>query len=311
MRIFLILLSVVLLSGCLPPTQSQLRTENDLEELKRRLAQLEVQNIDISESKKTGGETQQRQIAELVAGLDNLRVELQSINGRIDDLGRDNRGISDELQLIKDDLGLQLSSLETRVAVLEKPATVAVDQPGQAASKKTPEVAATKLSPEQLYEEALDLIRKEKKFAEGRKKLETFVAKYKDHDLYVNALYWIGESYYGDKMYEEAILQFQDVISKYPKHQKASAAMLKQALAFNGLGDSENARTTMQKLIEEYPNSSQVPAAKKYLEKKDLTRNHQKGRYFERFVEKSSVLQLRRLHKFYVNAAFSSIDTRG
>lgn len=266
MRFLFILLSVVLLSGCLPPTQDQLRMETDLAEMKRRLAQLEVEKVDTSQSEKAGGETQQRQIAELLAGLDNLRVELQSINGRIDDLGQDNRGLNDELQLIKDDLGLQLSSLATRVDELEKQPVAPVVQPGQPTGGQTAPVAGAKVSPEQLYEGALDLIRNQEKFAEGRKDLETFVAKYEGHDLYVNALYWIGESYYGDKKYEEAILQFQDVISKYPQHQKASAAMLKQALAFNALGDGENARTTMQKLIEEYPDSAQVAAAKKYLE---------------------------------------------
>jgi tol-pal system protein YbgF len=241
--------------------------EKDLEEMKRRLAQLEIQKGDMSQSQKAGGETQQRQIAELFAGLDNLRVEFQSINGRIDDLGQDNRALNDELQLIKDDLGLQLSSLTTRVDELEKHPVISTVQPPQAEGGQKQPVTAVTVSAEQLYQDALDLIRNQKKFADGRKDLETFVAKYEGHDLYVNALYWIGEAYYGEKKYEEAILQFQDVISKYPKHPKAPAAMLKQALAFNALGDGENARTTMQKLTEEYPDSSQAPAAKKYLEK--------------------------------------------
>ncbi|MFK5927418.1 MAG: tol-pal system protein YbgF, partial [Desulfuromusa sp.] len=123
------------------------------------------------------------------------------------------------------------------------------------------------LTAEQLYENALDAIRNQKEFADGRKMLESFTRKYPEHDLYVNALYWIGEAYYGEKQYESAILQFQDVISKYSSHPKAAAAMLKQALAFNALGDGENARTTMQKLVEEYPGSTQADAAKKYLKK--------------------------------------------
>ncbi len=262
-RFLVILLSVVVLSGCVPPTQSQLRMEQDLQEMKRRLAQLEIQKANMSQSTKAGGETQQRQIAELFAGMDNLRVELQSINGRIDDLGQDNRALNDEFQLIKDDLGLQLASLTTRVDELEKAPVLPAVQPVVGEKPSAP----VKLSPEQLYQEALDLIRKQEKFVVGRKDLETFVAKYKDHDLYVNALYWIGEAYYGEKKYEEAILQFQDVISQHPKHPKAAAAMLKQALAFNALGDGENARTTMLKLVEEYPDSAQAPAAKKYLEK--------------------------------------------
>ena len=57
----------------------------------------------------------------------------------------------------------------------------------------------------------------------------------------------------------------QDVISKHGNHSKAAAAMYKQALAFNALGDKVNAKTTMQKMIEDYPNAEQVEKAKKFL----------------------------------------------
>ncbi|MEA3544740.1 MAG: tol-pal system protein YbgF, partial [Thermodesulfobacteriota bacterium] len=123
------------------------------------------------------------------------------------------------------------------------------------------------LTAEQLYQNALESIRNQREFVAGRKMLESFANQYPEHDLYVNALYWIGEAFYGEKKYESAILQFQDVISKYSSHPKAAAAMLKQALAFAALGDGENGRTTMQKLIEAYPDSTQAATAKQYLEK--------------------------------------------
>ncbi len=261
MRFIVILLSLLVLSGCMPPSQNQLRRDMDLEEMKRRLAQLEVQKVEMSQSNIAGGDVQQRQIAELLAGLDNLRVEFQSVNGRMDDLGQDNRALADELQLIKDDMGLQLTSLSNRVADLEQQ----VSSPGTMLlpSQQSEPV----LTAEQLYQNGLDLIRNQKNFAAGRKQLKSFANQYPEHDLYVNALYWVGEAFYGEKKYELAILQFQDVISQHSSHPKAAAAMLKQALAFNALGDGENARTTMQKLIEEYPDSTQATAAKKYLEK--------------------------------------------
>lgn len=264
MRKLFVLSSVLLLAGCLPPTQDQLRMEMDLEQMKRRLAQLEVKQVETVQSESAGGETLQRQVAELLAGVDNMRVEFQSVNGRIDDLGRDNRAVNNELQLIKDDLGLQLASLANRMDELEKrfneqPVAAQQPQPEQQAAAE-PEPTA-----EELYQNALDLIRNQDQFVEGRTQLETFIDRYPKHDLYVNALYWVGEALYGEKKYELAILQFQDVISQHKKHPKAPAAMLKQALAFNALADAQNARTTMQKLIEEYPDSSQVEAAKKYL----------------------------------------------
>ncbi len=263
MRFTFILLGLLLLVGCVPPSQNQLRVDMDLEELKRRLAQLEIQTVETSQAEMAGGDTQQRQMAELMAGLDNLRVEFQSVNGRMDDLGRDNRALVDELQLIKDDMGLQLTSLTNRVAELEQQVAsqaTMVQPMQQAEQNREPELTA-----EQLYQKALDLIRNQKQFVEGRKMLESFANQYPEHDLYVNALYWGGEAFYGEKKYERAILQLQDVISKYSSHPKAAAAMLKQALAFNALGDGENARTTMQKLTEEYPDSNQAAAAQEYL----------------------------------------------
>lgn len=274
MRYIFVVLTVLLLAGCLPPTQEQLRMEMDLEQMKRRLAQLEVKQVETVQSESAGGESLQRQAAEMLAGLDNMRVEFQSVNGRIDDVGRDSQAVGDELQLIKEDLGLQLTSLANRLDELEKNVadqSAAMQQQAQLQQQQltAPEKKA-QTEPEQtaedLYQEALELIRNQDQFAEGRTKLEDFAAKHPEHDLYVNALYWTGEALYGEKKYELAILQFQDVISKYPRHPKAAAAMLKQALAFNALGDGQNARTTMQKLIEEYPDAGQVDTAKKYLD---------------------------------------------
>ena len=277
MRIVLILASVLMLAGCLPPSQNQLRMEMDLAEMKRRLAQLEVKNVETAQTEAAGGDNLQRQMAELTAGLDNLRVEFQSVYGRMDDLAQDSQATRDEMQLIKEDMGLQLTSLENRVSGMEKkvgggqlaqPATDLTPTPGQDQVQQPQEAPATdQVTPEQLYDQALGFIRTDQRFKDGQILLEEFVSKYPQHQLYVNALYWIGESYYGDKEYEMAILQFQDVISKYGQHPKAPAAMLKQALAFNALGDAQNAGTTMNKLIAEYPDTPQAESAKKFLEK--------------------------------------------
>jgi tol-pal system protein YbgF len=270
MRFGVLLICLLLLVGCVPPSQSQLRMEKDLAEMKRRLAQLEVQQVDSVNTDVASGDSLQRQVAEVVAGLDTLRVDFQSINGRLDDLGRNNQQLEDDLRLTKEDLGLQLDAMNSRVDQLEQlSGKLAKDIKAAPAGKAQPTAVskpkAAVETAEQLYQRALDMIRKENKFAEGRKLLEGFVSKYPKHDLYVNALYWSGESLYGEQKYELAILQLQDVISKHAKHPKAPAAMLKQALAFNALGDAQNARTTMQKLIEEYPNSTQIESAKKFL----------------------------------------------
>lgn len=268
MRQLFFLIALLFLAGCVPPTQNQLRMDMDLEEMKRRLAQLEVSRMETEQSQSAGGNALQRQVAELLAGLDNLRVEFQSINGRLDDLGRDNRELKDDMELIRDDLGLQLNSAVQRIDTLEQNLTsVAGARPPAATVTQPGSVPQAEPSAEQLYQQAIRLIRDQKSFTEGRTLLEGFIARYPRHDLYVNALYWIGEAFYGEKKYEMAILQFQDVISRHADHQKTPAAMLKQALAFNALNDVQNARTTMQKLVDKYPQSDQVTGAQEFLKK--------------------------------------------
>lgn len=264
------LLMMLLVSACLPPSQSQLRMEMDLEEMKRRLAQVEQGNAEILQG---GGVTSQqeiealnRQLAEQQSGLDTLRVEFQSIYGRLDDLARDNQQAGEDLALIREDLGLQLSALDERIQQLEQqrqqPLPAAVEQQPD----NTPEIVASSAEgAEQVYKKALDKIRNDQQYAAGRQQLEQFIKQYPQHDLHVNAVYWIGEALYGEKEYERAILQFQDVIQKYPQHAKAASAMYKQALSFKSLGDSRNAETTMRKLIETFPQSPEAAKAKQQL----------------------------------------------
>jgi len=264
MRLALVLMLMLLIGGCIPPSQTQLKLEMDLEQMKRRLAQLEVQRTDTAQTEVVDGSGLQRQVAEMQAGLDNLRVESHSVNGLLDDLGRQQRNLADELQLIQDDLNLQIDSLTSRVEELEAGGVTAGAMSSTPAQPQP--AAAPQQTPEQQYEQALKLIRDGIDFVRGREQMEGFTQNYPDHDLYVNALYWTGEALYGEKKFELSILQFQDVISRYPRHSKAPDALYKQALAFNSLGDGQNARATMRKLIDSYPASDQAEAAERFLQ---------------------------------------------
>lgn len=263
---------LILLAGCLPPSQGQLKMETDLEEMKRRLAQVEEGNAKILQG---GGGTSKkqledltRQLAEQQSGLDTLRVEMQSINGRLDELLRDNQQRGEDVSLVRDDLGMQMTAMEDRLSRVEQEITQ-LETVSRQATVTVPasQVAPSAEGPEQLYKQGLDDIRNRQQYADGRRQLEEFLKKYPQHDLHANAMYWIGEALYGEKEYERAILQFQDVIQKYSNHPKAAAAMFKQALSFKALGDNQNAKTTFQKLITSYPKSPEAEKAKEEVAK--------------------------------------------
>jgi tol-pal system protein YbgF len=86
--------------------------------------------------------------------------------------------------------------------------------------------------------------------------------------LAANAHYWLGETYYSEKKYDQAILEFQEVIKNFPGKEKVPAAMLKQAMAFKEMGDTKSARYLYKKLIEEFPAAAEAKSAKEKL--KDL-----------------------------------------
>jgi len=245
------------LAGC--ASQRQLRTERDLEEMKKRLAKAELSLA--AQGKSLSGDLEQRldtlgrTQADLQVALDTLKIDLQSVNGRFEDQDRERDELRGDMTLVKDDFGLKLTSLEDRVQKLEAGGAAMVAAGGTVAG-------SAPNSPEALYESALEKIQKAGDFAGARGNLQTFLQDNPQHPLATNAMYWIGEAYFGEKSYENAILQFQDVIQKHPTHPKAPAAMLKQGLAFQALGDKQNARIILQKVQESYPQSEEAGKAK-------------------------------------------------
>jgi tol-pal system protein YbgF len=116
-----------------------------------------------------------------------------------------------------------------------------------------------------LYKDAYESYQKGN-YEGARRKFEAFLKQYPNTELSDNAQFWIGETYYGKKDYEKAILEYEKAIAKYPEGDKIPAALLKQALAFLELGDKTNGRNLLKRVMERYPQSEQADMAKKRLE---------------------------------------------
>lgn len=237
------------------------RVERDLEEMKRRLEAVEQATIGKGSSRlaelEASLEATARAQAETQAELTELRVELQQLRGAFDDFQHSRRELHDLLTMMREEMEVKLNALQKRLTKLEQ-APPAPAQPK--AEAKEPGV-----NPAAEYEAALQLIRKDEEFTHGRRGLEAFLEKYPEHELAVNARYWIGEAYYGEGKYENAILQFQDILQNHPQHNKAPAAQLKQALAFEALGDKATAKVLLKKVGQNYSNAPEAKKAKEFL----------------------------------------------
>ena len=146
-----------------------------------------------------------------------------------------------------------LAAIEGRLGKLEK----SLEEQQKKASE----------TPEAVYQKGLDAF-KSGEMQKSREQLTRFIEAFPAHDLVANAHYWLGETFYNEKKFDQAALEFQEVIKNFPTKEKVPAAMLKQAMAFKELGDVKSARYLLKKLIDQYPAAEEGKAAREKL--KDL-----------------------------------------
>lgn len=77
--------------------------------------------------------------------------------------------------------------------------------------------------------------------------------------------YWLGESYFGLGNYSKAIDYFRKVIKSGDEYKKDYASIM-IAESYLRIGRVEDAKKTYAKFVDEYPNSNQIPRAKKMLQ---------------------------------------------
>jgi tol-pal system protein YbgF len=122
----------------------------------------------------------------------------------------------------------------------------------------------------QLYQYALDLYFKGN-IEESRKAFVEFLKKYPDSDLYGNAIFWAGQTFYAEKKYKDAVDIWSILLQKCDEGKikrcvKYPDAMLKIGYSYIEMGDVEKGKKYLQDLIQKYPNTEPATLAKKKLE---------------------------------------------
>jgi tol-pal system protein YbgF len=252
---------IFVLAGCASKGDVDVM-QHDLDELKTRYFNMEKdfsglksetrQGMDVTlKENQKEIESLRKETADLQASLDSAKVDMQVMAGKVDEASLQGKKPVEDISMFKEDLDRRLTALETRVNSLED------------LQKKSSDSAAKQadLSPEAMYQQGLDA-QKSGNPQKARELLTKFVEQNPKHELAANAHYWIGETYYTEKIYDQAILEYEKVIKNYPGKEKVPGAMLKQAMAFKGLGDVTSARYVLNKLLESYPHSEEAAMAK-------------------------------------------------
>ena len=258
----------------------QLHNQGD--EHKKKISTMQSKITDVEVGIKKSVRPVRKTQADTNARLDNVRIELQSLQGKIEELqfllkNQKNRNESfrDDYKLEVKNIIDKLSAMENRLIFVEgffasedAGASKGVSQKKKSTGKvKDGEAAKSKQhTDKELYYKAYNNF-KEGDIKTAREGFREYLERFPQTTYSDNAQYWIGESFFVEKKYREAILEFEKVIRKYPKGNKTSSALLKQGLAFYRLGDKTSAKLLLQKITKDYPGSEQARIAKRELKR--------------------------------------------
>ncbi len=192
--------------------------------------------------------------------LDELKEGLQ---GRLEALERD-------LLLVKNNLGFRSTVPPTTPAEsLPFPPVEGVPPALGFVPDGGPEAVAPippHMSEERrLYDDALELALGGN-LSEARRELEGFLTLFPKSEFADDAQYSIGETYFTQKRYEKAILEFDKVVINYETGDRIASALLKQGYAFLALGDETSARQLLTQVIDQHPDSPEAEEALSKLE---------------------------------------------
>ncbi len=284
-KLWIILSIGVLLFGCATTKDVQI-LDREIDKLYSEFNTFQKEKRSLENKISMLADENQRVKADLLLRLENLQTDVRTLSTSIEEYKDYFRRSSEDIDRVKGGVEGRLRALEERRETQEE-TNVAQEEKNRemedrlkVLEEKLKKVESEELSPAQeapselnvafpgtgdLYKDAYDTFQKGD-LQGARKKFEAFLKQYPSGELSGNAQFWIAETYYQEKDFETAVLEYEKVMSNYPESGKVPAALFKQALAFLELGDKTNARNLLNRVIERFPHSDQAKMAKKKME---------------------------------------------
>jgi tol-pal system protein YbgF len=281
------LLVAVILGGC--------ATQQDMDVVQRQIVALnnDLKTMDSQlvrlEQKVSHLEGVRRNQAVVGTQLDQIQVDIGRLGGQVEEVvaktNRQDQRIGQmqqaqttsllDLQKGVEDLNRRMSRLASTLGLPElagaapasegAPGGKRAPETGQAAGAAPSAPGEQKASgPQALYDRAMQLFRAGD-FPGAREGFSRYLGLYPKTDLAKGAQFWLGECYFAEKNYDDAIRAYDKLVNQYPKSEKVSSAWLKMGMAFLEKGDKEAGKIALKKVIRDFPKSNQAQIAQKKL----------------------------------------------
>ena len=96
----------------------------------------------------------------------------------------------------------------------------------------------------------------------ARREFQDYLKYYGDTDLASNAQFYLGEIAYSQKKYEQAVAEYDHVLTNYPKSFKLAPAHLKKGMALIELGQKTSGVRELRDVVKRFPGTEEERRAR-------------------------------------------------
>ena len=282
------------LAGSLIGPRPALAVAREIIELQRDVTSLLQGQKDLSQQM-TQDHTVQKTLIEqsgdtvrnLNSTMSSLQKSVQDVQAnsgaRLDTMSTQVQGLSDNLEEIKSRLGKvnqQLVDLQNSVQNIDARLSGGApsNAPSGAPAGGSPNPGSASMAPssapsgpppsaDTLYSNGLRDITSGK-YDLARSEFQDYLRYYGDTDLASNAQFYLGEIAYQQKQYDQAVAEYDKVLTTYPKSFKLPSARLKKGMALIELGQKNPGVRELREVVKRYPGTEEERRARARL--KDL-----------------------------------------
>jgi len=246
------LLMMIVISSCASQGKRISTRQTEMDNLRRELRYLKQQNAQL-----------RREIDEMNKKLQEMQFlnkqDKADMAARLDEALQQMETIENQLQDTND----RLTALGLRPGSIAAPTSSDTTLPSDSGAPQESELNEPVVGGQdrELYNTAYrDLIRGNYELAlQG---FQQFVTQYPNSELLDNAQYWIGEVYYAQGRYQNAIDEFEKVVKWYRNGDKTASALLKIAYSYINIDEIEQGKLYLEEVLKDFPDSEEANLAR-------------------------------------------------
>jgi len=260
---------------------SSISQDLDIDELLEKVDRLEKNVSDLQKGKfdKLDKSLSSGYISRNEQRLDDIETKNRANYGLIEEIDNKIKDLEQKLNILNKEYQSKISNIDKQINSIKKTKNTVLELEPDSINKIEVKVNESNLPVKQnenineteikkKYENAIKLL-----WANKFNEAETHLLELKKinpEDLMPNIQYWLGEVYYANKNFQQAIIEFGEGFAKYPDSIKGPDNLLKLGLSFSNLNRKNDACNAFFELELKFKNAAKNVIERSQNERKKL-----------------------------------------